>query len=106
KGKIVLVLRYEPPPKNQKSPFQDPPRYSNHATLRAKANNASDHGAVGMILVDLNRSGEEQKELLSTNSSLWRSGNSPIAAQVKRSVIEKGLVPPRVSRHPPQAQIA
>src|SRR5262249_12956936 len=54
KGKIVLVFRYEPPPKNDKSPFQTPPRYSNYATLRAKANNASDHGAVGMILVDFN----------------------------------------------------
>ncbi|HSE88257.1 MAG TPA: M20/M25/M40 family metallo-hydrolase [Candidatus Binatia bacterium] len=91
KGKIVLVLRYEPPPKDEKSPFQKAPRYSNHATLRAKANNASDHGAAGMILVDLNHSGDEQKELLSTRNSLWRSGNNLIAAQVKRGVIEKWL---------------
>ena len=91
KGKIVLVLRYEPPPKDEKSPFQKAPRYSNHATLRAKANNARDHGAVGMILVDLNHSGDEQKELISTLSSLWRGGNSLIAAQVKRSAIEKSL---------------
>jgi Peptidase family M28/PDZ domain/PA domain len=91
KGKIVLVLRYEPPPKDDKSPFQKAPRYSNHATLRAKANNAGDHGAVGMILVDFNHSGDEQKELLSTRNSLWRNGKSPIAAQVKRSVIEKWL---------------
>jgi aminopeptidase YwaD len=91
KGKIVLVLRYEPPPKDEKSPFQKAPRYSNHATLRAKANNARDHGAVGMILVDLNHSGDEQKELLSTLSSLWRGGNSLIAAQIKRGAIEKWL---------------
>jgi hypothetical protein len=91
KGKIVLVLRYEPPPRDDKSPFQKPPRYSNHATLRAKANNAGDHGAVGMILVDFNHSGDEQKELLSTRNSLWRNGKSPIAAQVKRRVIEKWL---------------
>ena len=91
KGKIVLVLRYEPPPKDDKSPFQKAPRYSNHATLRAKANNAGDHGAVGMILVDFNHSGDEQKELLSTRNSLWRNGKSPIAAQLKRSVIEKWL---------------
>jgi Peptidase family M28/PDZ domain/PA domain len=105
KGKIVLVLRYEPPPKNQKSPFQNPPGYSNHATLRAKANNASDHGAVGMVLVDLNRSGEEQKELLATSSSLWRSGNSPIAAQVKRSVIEKWLDAQGISLTPLKEKI-
>jgi hypothetical protein len=91
KGKIVLVLRYEPPPKDEKSPFQKAPRYSNHATLRAKANNARDHGAVGMILVDLNHSVDEQKELLSTLSSLWRGGNSLVAAQIKRGAIEKWL---------------
>jgi Peptidase family M28/PDZ domain/PA domain len=91
KGKVVLVLRYEPPPKDEKSPFQKAPRYSNHATLRAKANNARDHGAVGMILVDLSHSGDEQKELLSTLGSLWRGGNRLLAAQVKRSAIEKWL---------------
>jgi Peptidase family M28/PDZ domain/PA domain len=91
KGKIVLVLRYEPPPKDEKSPFQKAPGYSNHATLRTKANNARDHGAVGMILIDLSHSGDEQKELLSTLSSLWRGGNNLIAAQVKRSAIDKWL---------------
>ncbi|HXV82600.1 MAG TPA: M20/M25/M40 family metallo-hydrolase, partial [Candidatus Binatia bacterium] len=91
KGKIALVLRYEPPPMDEKSPFQKAPRYSNHATLRAKANNARDHGAVGMILIDLNRSGDEKKELLSTLSSLWRGGHQLIAAQVKGGVIEKWL---------------
>ncbi|HSF57836.1 MAG TPA: M20/M25/M40 family metallo-hydrolase [Candidatus Binatia bacterium] len=91
KGKVVLVLRYEPPPKDEKSPFQKAPRYSNHATLRAKANNARDHGAVGMILVDLSHSGDEQKELLSTLGSLWRGGNRLLAAQVKRGAIEEWL---------------
>lgn len=91
KDKIVLVLRYEPPPKNEKSPFQKLPRYSNHATLRAKAVNARDHGALGMILVDLNHSGDERKELIPTRSTLWRSGRSVIAAQVRRGVVEKWL---------------
>jgi len=91
KSKIVLVLRYEPPPTDEKSPFQKAPRYSNHATLRAKANNARDHGAVGMMLVDLNDSGDEQKELISTLGSLWRGGNSLIAVQVKRGAIEKSF---------------
>ncbi len=105
KGKIVILLRYEPPPKDEKSPFQKAPRYSNHATLRAKADNARNHGALGMILVDLNHSGDEQKELLSTRSSLWRSGNSPIAAQVKRAVIEKWLDAQAVSLKPLKEKI-
>src|SRR5574341_1348407 len=40
KGKIVLVLRYEPPPKDDKSPFRKAPDYATHAALRTKANNA------------------------------------------------------------------
>lgn len=90
KDKIVLVLRYEPPPKDEKSPFQKLPRYSNHATLRAKAVNARDHGALGLILVDLNQS-DDRKELIPTRSTLWRGGRSVIAAQVKRVLVEKWL---------------
>jgi hypothetical protein len=91
KGKIVLVLRYEPPPKNDKSPFRKHPDYSIHAALRAKANNARDHGAAGMILVDLHQSGDGRQELISTRSSLWRGGEGLVAAQVRRGVIEAWL---------------
>jgi len=91
KGKIVLILRYEPAPTDDKSPFKTPPEYSVHAALRTKANNARDHGAVGMILVDLNHDNEEQPELLSTRNSLWRGGNSVVAAQVRREVLQKSL---------------
>jgi hypothetical protein len=91
KGKIVLILRYEPAPNDDKSPFKTPPEYSVHAALRTKANNARDHGAVGMILVDLNHDNEEQPELLSTRNSLWRGGNSVVAAQVRREVLQKSL---------------
>ena len=91
KGKIVLILRYEPAPTDDKSPFKTPPEYSVHAALRTKANNARDHGAVGMILVDLNHDNEEQPELLSTRNSLWRGGNSVVAAQVRREVLQKWL---------------
>ena len=90
KGKVAVVLRYEPPPQGESSPFKKYPGYSIHSALRTKANNAREHGAVGMILVDLHRSQEEQ-ELLSTRSSLWRGGRSLLAAQVKRAVIEKAL---------------
>jgi peptidase M28-like protein/PDZ domain-containing protein/PA domain-containing protein len=91
KGKIALVLRYEPPPKDDKSPFRKFPDASTYAALRTKANNARDHGAVGMILVDLNHTGDDGSELLSTNSSLWRGGNSLVAVQVKRRIIESWL---------------
>ena len=91
KGKIVLILRYEPAPTDDKSPFKTPPEYSVHAALRTKANNARDHGAVGMILVDLNHDNEAQPELLSTRNSLWRGGNSVVAAQVRREVLQKWL---------------
>ena len=90
KGKIVLVLRYEPPPKDTSSPFKKYPEYSVHSALRTKANNARDHGAIGMLLVDMNRPGDKQ-ELLSTSSSLWRGGRSLVAAQVKRDVMESRL---------------
>jgi hypothetical protein len=91
KGKIALVLRYEPPPKNDKSPFGKAPDYSTHAALRAKANNARDHGAIGLILVDADHSGDESAELLSTRGSLWRGGNGLVAVQIKRRIVEKWL---------------
>jgi hypothetical protein len=95
--KIVLVLRYEPPPKDEKSPFKKFPDYSIHSVLRTKANNARDHGAVGMILVDLNPSADEKTELLSTRATVWRGGNSLLAAQLKRGVAEKWLADRGVS---------
>ena len=91
KGKIVVVLRYEPPPKNANSPFRRYPNYSVHAALRTKANNARDHGALGMILVDLHYQGDAKGELISTTNSLWRAGTSLVAAQIRRAPIEKWL---------------
>src|SRR5947199_3288698 len=88
---IVMILRYESPPKDDKSPFQKPPRYSAHATLRAKANNARDHGAAAMILVDLNRREEAGQSVISCRSGFSRTTNVVIAAQVKRQVLEKWL---------------
>jgi Peptidase family M28/PDZ domain/PA domain len=97
KGKVVLVLRYEPPPKDKDSPFKKYPDYSSYSALRTKANNARAHGARAMILVDLNRSGNANDELLSTNRNLWRGGRSLIAAQIKRDPIEKALASRGVS---------
>jgi Peptidase family M28/PDZ domain/PA domain len=91
KGKIVLLLRYEPPPKDAKSPFRNAPHYSRHATLRAKTSNARAHGAAGMILVDLDHVGDEQRELIDTSGSLWRGGRSLVAAQVRRRDVARWL---------------
>jgi aminopeptidase YwaD len=91
KDKVVIVLRYEPPPKDDKSPFRKAPQYSNHATLRAKANNAREHGAAAMILVDLHHDGAEQRELIPLRRSLSRGGNSLVAAQAKRRVVAQWL---------------
>ncbi|HXV50125.1 MAG TPA: M20/M25/M40 family metallo-hydrolase [Candidatus Binatia bacterium] len=91
RGKIVVVLRFEPPPKNHRSPFRKAPDYSRYSTLRSKANNAREHGAAAMILVDLNSNGEEKAELLTLSGSFSRGGASLVAAQVKRSVSDKWL---------------
>ncbi|MGH7832671.1 MAG: M20/M25/M40 family metallo-hydrolase [Candidatus Binatia bacterium] len=87
-GKIAVVLRYEPPPKDPKSPFGGAPRYSSHAALRSKAANARGHGAIGMILIDLDGS---EKELISTRRSMGRSESGFFAVQVGRAAAEKWL---------------
>ena len=91
KNKIVIVLRYEPPPKDDKSPFRKVPQFSSYATLRAKANNARDHGASAMILVDLQHDGPDQRELMSTRRSFSRGAKSILAVQVRRHVVERWL---------------
>jgi hypothetical protein len=91
KGKIVVVLRYEPPPHDQNSPFQKPPRYSAYAALRTKVNNARAHGAAGLILVDLNRTAAADEPLISITSGFSRSRNSIVAVQVKPQLVEKRL---------------
>lgn len=89
KGKVVIVLRYEPPPKNDQSPFRKSPNFSIHAALRTKAKNARDHGAVGMILIDMDDRLEDKPELISLRRSLRRSENGLVAAQIKRQAAEK-----------------
>ena len=91
KGKTVIVLRYEPPPKDASSPFRKYPDYSVHAALTTKARNALDHGAAAMILVDLKHTGDAANELASTQNSLWRARSSLIAVQVRHRMIEQWL---------------
>lgn len=91
KGKIVVVLRYEPPPKDGRSPFRKAPRYSRHAALRAKATNARNHGAAGMILVDLASIEEGEKELIPLRRTAARSDSGLVIVQVSRRSLEKAL---------------
>jgi hypothetical protein len=90
-GKIVLVLRYEPPPKFDKSPFRKAPRYSNHATFLTKASNARNHGAIGMILVDLQPADTRERQLIPARRTLGRRDAGIVAAQIKHEIIEKRL---------------
>ncbi len=90
KGKIVVVLRYEPPPKNGDSPFRASPRASRHATLQAKAANARAHGAAGLILVDL-APREGRKELISLRRTMDGSEGDLIAVQIGREIVERRL---------------
>ena len=89
KGKIVIVLRYEPPPKDSNSPFRKYPAYSIHATLRRKASNARDHGASGMILVDL-QDADGKSDLIPSSNSMWH-GDGIVAAQARPREVEKWL---------------
>ncbi len=105
KGKIVLVLRYEPPPKDDKSPFRVQPQASKYAPLQAKVSNARDHGAVGMILVDLSPK-EGQKELIPVRRLFGgRSQNNIVAAQIRREILERRLQAEGVSLSDLKAKI-
>ena len=97
KGKIALVLRYEPPPKNDRSPFRRHPQYSRHAALRAKADIAWQHGAVGMILIDHHSTEEGEKQLIPLRRTLGRSDSGLVAAQIAREVLDKTLAEKGIS---------
>ncbi|HEY6198099.1 MAG TPA: M20/M25/M40 family metallo-hydrolase [Candidatus Binatia bacterium] len=88
KGKIVLVLRYEPPPQDDKSPFGRWPRSSRYATLSAKAANARAHGAAGLILVDLS---SDHDELMSLARGMGREQDDLAAAQIRRETVQTAL---------------
>ncbi|HEV8344194.1 MAG TPA: M20/M25/M40 family metallo-hydrolase [Candidatus Binatia bacterium] len=91
KGKLVLVLRYEPPPTRDNSPFHKAPRYSRHATFNAKASNARNHGAIGMILVDPNPVREGEPELISLRRTLGQNDSGLVSVQIKKQLVEKWL---------------
>ncbi len=52
RGKVVMVLRYEPRDKDGNSVFSHGKEWSDHATFVAKAREAQQRGAAGVIMVD------------------------------------------------------
>lgn len=90
KDRIVLVLRYEPPPKNADSPFRKFPLPSRYATLQSKISNAREHGAAGLILADLSPM-PGQDELISLRRSMGRSRNDLISVQIRHEIVERRL---------------
>src|SRR5689334_379543 len=56
KGKIVLILRYEPAPTDDKSPFKTPPEYSVHAALDRKSTRLnSSHSSISYAVFCLKK---------------------------------------------------
>ncbi|HEX2385028.1 MAG TPA: M20/M25/M40 family metallo-hydrolase, partial [Candidatus Binatia bacterium] len=90
KGKIVVVLRYEPPPKSEESPFGKAPRSSRYAALSAKAGNARAHGAAGMVLVDLEAQ-PGAAEMIPLRRSMGRGEDGLVAIQASREAAERTL---------------
>ncbi|HXG52650.1 MAG TPA: M20/M25/M40 family metallo-hydrolase [candidate division Zixibacteria bacterium] len=86
RGKIAIVLRYEP----AGHPFPGSPRYSPHAALRAKVANAREHGATGVILVDLSRSADAL-EGFPVPGMPGRGASGTVAVQVRAAAIEPWL---------------
>ena len=91
RGKIVLALRYEPPPTDGHSPFRRPPDASDHAALRTKVANAQRHGALGLILVDLHPTQDGEDELIPTRRSIGPNQAGMIAVQLRRDLVERRL---------------
>lgn len=90
-GKIVLVLRYEPPPRDGNSPFRRAPDASDHAALRTKVANARRHGAIGLILVDLHPTEDGEDALIPTRRSIGPEQPGMIAVQLRRDLAERRL---------------
>jgi hypothetical protein len=62
KGKVVLVLRYEPMDEKGKSRFTKDGNWSANATFSSKCHTASEHGAVAVLFVD--PPAQEEKDAL------------------------------------------
>lgn len=85
KGKIVVVLRYEPP---SFSGGQGSRRYTSHANLISKAINARNQGAVAVIIANGYRAGSQEDELIKFGSVSGPADAGILMVQVKNDVVE------------------
>lgn len=85
KGKIVVVLRYEPP---SFSGGQGSRRYTSHANLISKAINARNQGAVAVIIANGYRAGSQEDELIKFGSVSGPADAGIPMVQVKNDVVE------------------
>lgn len=86
RGKIVMVLRYEPQDQDEKSVFAGKSR-TRHATFESKASNAKMHGAKGILFVD-----QSDREKLQPFGRASGPGEAGIAfVQLKATIGEQWL---------------
>jgi hypothetical protein len=90
KGKMVLLIRFEPVDDKGNGRLNSDPRlgWSSHATFEAKAKNAAAHGAAGVLLVD--SPDAQSDDLLNMNAVSAAAATIPIL-NIKRSVAEQLL---------------
>lgn len=96
KGRIAVVLRYEPQDEDENSVFEGK-RRTRHSSLEAKATNAKLHGAMGLIIVNNAITYPEERETLDAfgGESGGLGAGIPVV-QVKASLAEEWF---RESQH-------
>ena len=90
KGKIVVVLRYEPPPFHGNKHGPETP-YTQHAHLVSKAINARDHGAKAIILVNGVSDEKHEDKLIRFGSVAGPENAGILMIQAKNSVVDGWL---------------
>ncbi|MEC9374042.1 MAG: M28 family peptidase [Planctomycetota bacterium] len=80
KGKVAMVLRFEPMDEKGESLWSDDDGWSSHALLSAKLERAAERGAVGVILVNPPGAADERADEIMTvqNSRLGGSMDVPV----------------------------
>lgn len=87
-GKVVVLLRYEPP---SFAGGQGSRRYTRHANLISKAINARNRGAVAVILANGYRDGSDRDELIKFGSVSGPDDAGIPMVQVKNTLVEEWL---------------
>ena len=90
KGKVALMLRYEPQERDEKSPF-DGKKPSRWSALRYKATHARDLGAVAVVFVTGPLQDEEKDKLPALANDGPESPLGIPVIQIKTSVAQKWL---------------